>query len=96
MFTRKAVLTICRAMLFSLLVPGTALAQEFDPFKEGQDKIEKVEDVLLAERLSYGFEKSPVQVHAFLNAALWWLGDQALGSTADKGSSLAGRPSFIT
>ncbi len=47
--------------------------------------------------LSYGFEKSPVQIHLFMNTALWNFGSQAHGDYANTGNTnFAGRPLFIT
>jgi len=76
--------------------PGQSRSEEYNPFEKGQDDLAQVEKELLEDRLSYGFEKAPVQLHAFINSALWWLGKDALGSYANVGSDMAGHPLFVT
>ncbi len=73
-----------------------ARAQEVNPFEKGQDEVLQVEEEFIEDRLAYGQEGAPVELHAFLTTAFWWLGEQAYGSHADEGSSAAGRPTFIT
>jgi hypothetical protein len=54
-----------------------------------------LEDILKMP-VSYGYSKSPVEVHVFMNTALWDFQKQALGSYANVGAATSGYPYFIS
>jgi hypothetical protein len=64
--------------------------------QEEEDLMDLSLEELLEIKLDYGYEDAPVQVHAYMNTALWSFGEQFLCKYANKGGSLAGYPLFIS
>jgi len=61
-----------------------------------EDLMELSLEELLEVKSDYGYKESPIQLHAYMNTALWDFGGDCLGKYANEGGSLAGYPLFIS